>query len=100
MLEVMDLWPESVIAVNTFNNKAIVNIFRILEKSMYKQADFIVINSMGFKNHIKRHLKGKNTTLIYLPNDPMKNEIVKAKRRDGEVTVDYTVKHALAQEIK
>lgn len=99
ILEVRDLWPDSLIGVNTFNNKAIVNIFRILEKSMYKQADFIVINSMGFKNHIKRHLKGKNTPLIYLPNGPRQNEIVKAKRSDGEFTVVYTGNLGLAQDI-
>ncbi|WP_087973586.1 glycosyltransferase family 4 protein [Oceanobacillus rekensis] len=98
ILEVRDLWPDSLIGVKAFDNKFIINFFRFLEKKMYRMADFIVINSIGFKEHITSKLK-KSTDIVYLPNGPRQHEIVEKKHYDGEFRVVYTGNLGLAQDI-
>ncbi|MFD2131542.1 glycosyltransferase family 4 protein [Pseudogracilibacillus auburnensis] len=100
ILEVRDLWPDSLIGVKTFDNKVIINLFRILEKRMYKMAEYIVINSKGFTKHIKSKLKEDSTTpIIYLPNGPRASEIVETKIVDKEFRIIYAGNIGLAQDI-
>ena len=98
VLEVRDLWPDSLIGVKAFDNKIIISIFRWLEKRMYRLADCIVINSKGFEEHIKNKLK-KDIEIVYLPNGPTKNEIIEYKTIDDEFSVIYTGNLGLAQDI-
>lgn len=99
ILEVRDLWPDSLVGVKAFDYPFIINIFRLLETKMYRIADYIVINSLGFTNHIKKKLKNKETTMIYLPNGPRENEIIETKDYNGEFKVVYTGNLGLAQDI-
>ncbi|WP_162800354.1 glycosyltransferase family 4 protein [Oceanobacillus zhaokaii] len=98
ILEVRDLWPDSLVGVKTFDNSFILKVFRILEKRMYGAADHIVINSKGFESHIRSKLK-KDTPIIYLPNGPRDHEIVRSKTYEGEFRVVYTGNLGLAQDI-
>lgn len=98
ILEVRDLWPDSLIGVKTFNNSLIIKLFRYFEKKMYRMADCIIINSLGFHEHIQSKLK-KKTELVYLPNGPRQHEIVQSKEHDGEFRVVYTGNLGLAQDI-
>ncbi|EZP75249.1 glycosyl transferase group 1 protein [Parageobacillus genomosp. 1] len=50
ILDVRDLWPESLKGVNVFNNKLIISIFKLLERKLYEQPNHIIINSLGFLN--------------------------------------------------
>ncbi len=100
ILEVRDLWPDSLIGVNKFNHPFIIHLFRSLEKMMYKHADFIVINSMGFKQHIRKLLTGRKTPIVYLPNGARLSEIVNAKDSNGEFRVVYTGNIGLAQDVE
>lgn len=98
ILEVRDLWPDSLIGVKTFNNSLIIKLFRFLEKRMYRMANCIIINSLGFQEHIQSKLN-KKTELVYLPNGPRQHEIVQKKEYEGEFRVVYTGNLGLAQDI-
>ncbi|WP_156290918.1 glycosyltransferase family 4 protein [Oceanobacillus salinisoli] len=98
ILEVRDLWPDSLIGVRAFDHNWIIKLFRLLEKKMYRIADEIIINSKGFEDHIQSKLKQDKNT-IYLPNGPREYEIVKYKSYKGEFRVVYTGNLGLAQDI-
>jgi len=99
ILEVRDLWPDSLLGVKAFDNKLIIHFFRFLEKKMYRLADCIVINSLGFKEHILSKLN-KETKILYLPNGPRKHEIVNQKPDTDDFSVVYTGNLGLAQDIE
>ncbi|RCW77408.1 glycosyltransferase family 4 protein [Saliterribacillus persicus] len=98
ILEVRDLWPDSLIGVQTMDHKWIIGLFQKLEKKMYRMADLIVINSIGFKEHIEAKLK-KEKTIIYLPNGPRKEEIIEDKGSSEKFRVIYAGNLGLAQDI-
>lgn len=52
VLEVRDLWPDSIQAVRINTSRAFLNFLRRIERSMYRQADRIVIVSDAFRAHL------------------------------------------------
>lgn len=99
ILEVRDLWPDSLIGVKIFDYPIIIRFFRYLEKKMYQNADYIIINSIGFREHIERKLKYPKK-IIYIPNGPRAHEIVKEKEHQEEFRVVYTGNIGLAQDVE
>lgn len=99
ILEVRDLWPDSLIGVGAFDNKLIIKFVRFLERRMYRVADEIIINSKGFEYHIKERVKKGSPPIIYLPNGPRTNEVVEQKEYEGEFRVVYTGNIGLAQDV-
>ena len=99
ILEVRDLWPDSLLGVKKFQNKWIIRLCRWAEKMMYHQANMIVINSTGFAAHIEQEESTKAKKLIYLPNGARQHELTKSKRQDDCFRVVYTGNVGLAQNI-
>jgi glycosyltransferase involved in cell wall biosynthesis len=67
VLEIRDLWPDSIEAVNIDMGQATMKLLRSIEKYMYRSADEIVIVSEAFRNHIVE--KGLlSEKLHYVPN--------------------------------
>jgi glycosyltransferase involved in cell wall biosynthesis len=97
ILEVRDLWPDSLTGVKSFDNKLIIKLFQFIEKKMYQMADAIVINSIGFQSHIESKLN-KPKEMVYLPNGPRHAEIIKNEMRE-EFRVIYAGNLGLAQDI-
>ncbi|MEE8342145.1 MAG: glycosyltransferase family 4 protein [Candidatus Neomarinimicrobiota bacterium] len=52
VLEVRDLWPDSIVAVKTIKENLFIKFLRIFEKKMYYSADRIVVLTNSFKKHI------------------------------------------------
>ncbi|MGE5431540.1 MAG: glycosyltransferase family 4 protein [Syntrophomonadaceae bacterium] len=52
LLELRDLWPESMIAVGAVKNKIIIRILNRLEMGLYKSADRIVSVTKSFKDNL------------------------------------------------
>ncbi|WP_159461967.1 glycosyltransferase family 4 protein [Salirhabdus sp. Marseille-P4669] len=99
ILEVRDLWPDSLTGVRKFNNKFVLKIFKFLEKKMYNNADAIIINSLGFKAHILSKLKDKEKTILFLPNGARAKEIDNIiKKEDDHFQVVYAGNLGLAQD--
>ncbi|RMH59085.1 MAG: glycosyltransferase WbuB [Bacteroidetes bacterium] len=53
VMEVRDLWPESVVAVGASSDNAVIRACERLETYLYEQADHIVVVTRAFKRHIE-----------------------------------------------
>ena len=57
-LEIADLWPESIKAVNAIKSRGLLNFLEKVELFLYRKSDFIVTLTESFKtNIIKRGIK-------------------------------------------
>ncbi|WP_047982586.1 glycosyltransferase family 4 protein [Ornithinibacillus contaminans] len=99
ILEVRDLWPDSLLGVKAFDSHLTIRFFRFLEKKMYQKADAIVINSKGFEKHITEKLGHDEKTIVYIPNGPRESELTKHREFSSEFSVVYTGNIGLAQDI-
>ena len=52
MLEIRDLWPESIIAVGALKDRRVINLLEGIETFLYRQADHIIALTHAFKRHI------------------------------------------------
>ena len=52
LLEIRDLWPESILAVGAIKNRAIIGFLEYLERFAYRKANAIVPVTQAFKIHI------------------------------------------------
>ena len=55
LLEIRDLWPESIIAVGAIGNKHAIALLEWIERFVYRKADHIVAVTKAFKTHIAAH---------------------------------------------
>ncbi|MCG8324552.1 MAG: glycosyltransferase family 4 protein [Thiotrichales bacterium] len=53
VLEIRDLWPESILAVGAIRNRTIISVLEWLERFAYNKADRIVSVTFSFLDHIK-----------------------------------------------
>lgn len=75
VLEIRDLWPESLKGVGVFNYAFIINFFTKIENLLYKKASKIVVNSQGFINYISSKSEKFADKIVYIPNGARKKEI-------------------------
>ena len=52
VLEIRDLWPESIVAVGAVKRNAVIRVFEGIEKFLYKRADHIIALTNAFKKFI------------------------------------------------
>ena len=52
LLEIRDLWPESILAVGAIKNQSVIKLLEGIERFVYRKADFIVPVTHAFKTHI------------------------------------------------
>jgi glycosyltransferase involved in cell wall biosynthesis len=52
LFEVRDLWPEFAIAVGVLRSRTLIWLSEWLERTLYRQADCVVVNSPGFVEHV------------------------------------------------
>jgi glycosyltransferase involved in cell wall biosynthesis len=66
ILELRDIWPESIVAVGALTNKTIINFLERLELDLYKYATKIISVTKSFKdNLVKRGIPPKKIEVIY-----------------------------------
>lgn len=99
ILDVRDLWPESLKGVGVFNYKFIIKFFSLLEKHLYKKADYIIINSMGFKDYIIKKAKISSKKILFIPNAAREDEVVSLPTSKKQFKVIYTGNIGLAQDV-
>jgi len=100
--DVRDLWPESLLGVGAFTNKAVLKGAYWFEKKLYKASDQIIINSPIFKEYIQA--KGVEAQRIrFIPNSLTSEELNLALRppplSEEKIKVMYTGNIGLAQDI-
>jgi colanic acid biosynthesis glycosyl transferase WcaI len=64
---VQDLFPDGPITQGKIKNKFIINILRLIEKSVYKHNDAIIAISEGIKGHLEKRVPVQKT-LRTIPN--------------------------------
>ncbi|MFC3420063.1 glycosyltransferase family 4 protein [Salinicoccus hispanicus] len=94
ILEVRDLWPDSVRDIEKINIDRIYPILKFMEKRMYQKADNIIINNEGFRAHIARMVPLKKQ--LFIPNGFTEDE-VDFKSVPEEFKVIYTGNIGFAQ---
>lgn len=53
VLEVRDLWPESIVAVGAVRRNALIRLFEKIERYLYHHSDHIIVVTHAFKRHIE-----------------------------------------------
>lgn len=54
IVEIRDLWPESIVAVGAIKNKTIIRILEYIEKKVYEKSDHIVVVTDAFREFIQK----------------------------------------------
>jgi len=87
VLEIRDLWPDSVKDIDKLPVDTFWPILKFLEKHMYKKADKVVINNEGFRDHIMNMTPKK--PVFFLPN-AFNNDEVAFELPGNDFQVIYT----------
>lgn len=53
LFEVRDLWPQFAVAVGVLTNPMLIRMSEWLERFLYRQADRVIVNSPGFREHVE-----------------------------------------------
>jgi len=65
IIEIRDLWPESIVAVGAIKNKLIIKVLEYLEVLLYRKSDHIIPVTDSFKSHIlNKNISDKKITVI------------------------------------
>lgn len=101
IVDVRDLWPESLIGIGFFNKNWILKFAYKLEYEIYHAADNIIINSKGFYSYISSTGIAPNR-ISFMPNSLTEKELstVPKKNISDQLTVIYTGNIGLAQDIE
>lgn len=99
ILDIRDLWPDSIYALNVRWINAFSPILNYLERFIYNRSDKIVYNHLGFEAHIRNKVKDTTKPMLYLPNSINQNELDSLKDIDkkSEFTVFYSGNLGFAQ---
>lgn len=104
VMEVRDLWPESIIAVGAINNKRIISFLEWIEMKMYRSANQIIVVTDAFKEIITS--KGINPYKIFVFKNgvdlskyypgPKSRDLVEELGLQGKMVFGYIGTHGLA----
>jgi len=68
VMNISDLWPESVEKLGVVTNKLILAPFYWLEKYLYKKSALITGQTQGIVDSVKGKLKNESTRVLWYPN--------------------------------
>ncbi|MFH1346856.1 MAG: glycosyltransferase family 4 protein [Spirochaetota bacterium] len=74
IFEARDIWPDAAIKLKVLKNKILIKMSYALEKFIYKNADFIVVNSPGIKEFLMENKSIASSKIGVAPN-PMDLEL-------------------------
>tara|TARA_Y200000002_G_scaffold120137_1_gene98477 strand:- start:1092 stop:2297 length:1206 start_codon:yes stop_codon:yes gene_type:complete len=112
VMEVRDLWPDSIAAVGSMNkNSKVFKILKKIENHLYKTASKIIVVTDSFKNYLINEHKilpekigvFKNGIIINNLNKPKLNDVIALKESLGlenKIVISYIGTHGLAHGLK
>jgi len=108
VLEIRDLWPESILAVGAIKNPLIIELLEWLELFAYRQADRIVPVTDAFQRHIEgKGIAGEKITIIKNGADltlykPVagKNLLAESLGVQGKFVAAYLGTHGMAHQLE
>lgn len=108
IMEVRDLWPESIKSVGVSKYNSIIKYFERKELQCYNSAKHIVVVTDTFKKiliergikpeKISVHKNGVNN-LLFNPSDRKDSNIIKQLRLEGKIIIGYVGTHGLAHKL-
>ncbi|MGI8315798.1 glycosyltransferase family 4 protein [Halobacillus mangrovi] len=98
ILDIRDLWPDSLKGVGVFNYPFIINFFHKIEKVLYRKANEIIVNSQGFIDHITAQEENVQEKMTYVPNAAREHEISQSKSDSESFKAIYAGNLGLAQD--
>jgi glycosyltransferase involved in cell wall biosynthesis len=107
ILEIRDLWPESIVTVGAIKNRSLIRALEMMEAFLYRKADHIVSVTNSFKSHImKRGVGAERISVITNGADfekfvplPKENSIRQEYKLDGKFVVSYIGTHGMAHSL-
>lgn len=100
ILDIRDLWPESLKGVGVFNTPIVLKVFGYIEKVLYKRSDRIIVNSSGFVDYIHNKAAIPKDHISYIPNSARAFEMIESSATKEEFRVIYTGNIGLAQDVE
>jgi len=98
VLDIRDLWPESLKGVGVFNHRFILAVFKRFEKFLYQKSDKIVVNSQGFIEYMEKHAGIDVSKIAFIPNSIREYELGSPKKDNETFKVIYAGNIGLAQD--
>lgn len=100
ILDIRDLWPESLTGVQVFSNPLILKTAYKVEDILYKKATKIIVNSRSFIQYMTNKNVSKDK-ITFLPNSLTESELAykEAQLEKENITVIYTGNLGLAQDL-
>ncbi len=91
ILEIRDIWPESIIAVGALRNKRLLRLLEWLELKMYAAAQHIVTVGQGYKQKLIE--KGVQAEAISVITNGFDCEIFYPRQSDESIRQRYNLNH-------
>ncbi len=92
VVNVQDLWPESLSATGYVKNKLILGVVDVIVNWIYKNSDVLLAQSNSFKKHIQEKIP--NANVIYWPNS-VDSFFLSEDYKKCEVTHDFENKFSV-----
>lgn len=83
VLEIRDIWPESITAVGAINNKALICLLEFLEKHLYRRARLIVTVGEGYRQRLVQ--KGVAASKIAVIMNGWDNDVFQSGPEDTKL---------------
>lgn len=108
ILEIRDLWPESILTVGAIKNKRIIKMLEYLEMFAYRKADKIVPVTNAFKDYMikkgidesKIHVIKNGVDLQFYDPVVVNNPLIKQLDLENKFVVAYFGTHGMAHNLE
>lgn len=108
VLEIRDLWPESIVAVGAIKSPVIISLLEWIERFAYRKADWIVPVTDSFKTYmLAKGIEARKITVVkngvdlaqYAPRDGA-SALAEELGIEGKFVVSYFGTHGMAHHLQ
>jgi glycosyltransferase involved in cell wall biosynthesis len=109
ILEIRDLWPESIVAVGAITNRLVIRLLEGLESFAYRKADHLVVVTDAFKTHmLSRGISSNKVTVIkngadfslYKKSPHSPTNLLRELGLEGKFVAAYFGTHGMAHHLE
>lgn len=108
IMEVRDLWPESIKAVDAISSSSVLDRLQVLVDFLYRKADGIVVVTESFKNQLSKIKGVKEKKIDIIKNGVNRNRffvkaaseaLISQLKLEGKFIVGYVGTHGMAHNL-
>lgn len=108
VLEIRDLWPESIVTVGAMKRGAAIKLLEVIERFAYRKADLVVSVTDGFVPHIRERRgdgpiavikNGVDLTTFTTPDAAAETQFRAAHGLTGKFVAAYVGTHGMAHKL-